>query len=392
MLKQKNKIKIFYVLTSLDYGGTQKNLYYILKSLPKKYNNFQLEPIVICLKNNGRYKNKIASLDVKVYHLDMPIKSSLFTLCVLPYSLIKFFYLVLKYKPHIVHSFLFQANLLSRFVKVILPKTKIFCSEHVVEKEKLWQLGLLKYTDFLVDQIRTNSQETKEFVIKKHRFKKEKIVISQNMIDLNDIKIKVSISDIRKELKIKENDFLILSVGRLHRQKGYDLLIEIVKKFNERIRNENYKYLFAVVGDGDEYENLVTYTKKLKVENSIVFLGYKENVYDYINACDLFLLTSYWEGSPNVVLEALALKKIVISTKVEGVSEILNSNYLVDLKQSREKIIDVFVEKIYKIYENFGFKNYDFRVCLNENFDFYKYSPEFVIKEKFLDYYIDKNY
>ncbi|MFN3550957.1 MAG: glycosyltransferase, partial [Endomicrobiia bacterium] len=331
---------------------------------------------------------KICSLGVKIYHLDMPTKTSLLTFFLLPYSLIKFFYLILKYKPQIVHSFLFQANFLSRFVKVVFPKTKIFCSERVVEKEKLWQIKFLRFTDFLVDKIWTNSNETKEFVIKEHKFNEKKIVISPNMIDLNDIKIKFSSSEIKKELALKEGDFLVVSVGRLHRQKGYDLLIEIAKSFSGKIKYKNFRYLFAVIGDGEEYEDLLNYTKKLQVEDYVKFLGYKENVYDYINACDLFLLTSYWEGSPNVVLEALALKKIVVSTKVEGVSEILNSDYLVNLNQERKDIIDKFVEKIYDVYKN----KYDFKVCLNQNFDFYKYLPEFVIKEKFLYYYIDKNY
>lgn len=87
--------------------------------------------------------------------------------------------------------------------------------------------------------------------------------------------------------------------------------IEVVKNFNEEIRKHNYDrdYVFVIIGDGIEYNRLINYAKKLEVEKYIRFLGYKENIYDYINACDLFLLTSYWEGSPNVVLEALALKK-----------------------------------------------------------------------------------
>jgi len=389
VLKQKNKI--FYVITSLDYGGSQKNLYYILKYLPKEYKNYLFEPIVISLKKGGRFRGKIASLGIKIYDLGLPERVSFLTFFILPYSIVNFFYLVIIYRPKIIHSFLFQANFLSRFAKIFLPNTKIFCSEHVVEKQKLWQLKLLKITDWLVDQIRTNSKETKDFVIKTHKFPEDKIVIAQNIIDVSDINIKLSPLDIRKELSISIDDFLVVSIGRLNKQKGFDLLIEVVKSFRDKIRYLGYKrnFLFVIIGDGEEYKNLLCYSQMLKVEDYLKFLGYKENVYEYINACDLFLLTSYWEGSPNVVLEALVLKKLVVSSEVEGVGELLNKDFIVSLKKERKSIIEEFVEKIVSIYlmEKDAL---DYRLCINEKFNIDLYSPNFVIEEKFLKYYIDK--
>ncbi len=388
MLKQKNNI--FYVITSLDYGGSQKNLYYILKYFPKEYKNYIFEPIVISFKKGGRFKNRISCLGVKVYDLCLPEKISFLTFFILPYSIFKFFCLVIKYRPKIIHSFLFQANFLSRFVKFFLPKTKIFCSERVAEKHKLWQLKLLKLSNFLVEKIFVNSEDLKSYVIKTQKVNQQKVLVIQNIIDLSEIKIKHNEFDIRKQLGISEKCFFVISIGRLERQKGFDLSIEVVKNFNEEIRKHNYDrdYVFVIIGDGIEYNRLINYAKKLEVEKYIRFLGYKENIYDYINACDLFLLTSYWEGSPNVVLEALALKRPVISSEVEGISEFLNKDFIVSLKKDRKSIIEEFVEKILNIYL-IEKGNLDYTLCINKRFNIDIYLPNFVVG-KFLNHYIDK--
>jgi len=373
---QKNKI--VYFITSLDYGGTQKNLYYIIKEIKE---NFGWDIIVVSLKKCGRYRNKIVSLGIKVYDLGLPKNFSFIFLFFLPYSIIKFIFVCIKYRPKIVHSFLFQANILARVIKIFLPKTKVFCSERVAEKQKLWQLKLLKFTNFLVDKIFVNSDELKEFVIKTQKVQQNKVVVVPNVIEPNEIKIGLSKTEVRKELGIGEKDFFVLSVGRLHKQKGFDLLVDIVKSFTDKVKSKSCKrkYIFVIIGDGEEYGKLLECAKRLNVENNIKFLGYKKNVYDYINTCDLFLLTSYWEGAPNVVLESVVLKKPVISTKVEGVAKILNTNFVVSLHQKREEVVREFVNKIFEIYSFEG--RFDYNKSLSDKFCIEDYLPKNVIKK-----------
>ena len=91
--------KIVYVITSLDYGGTQKQLYYIVKMMQELYKKERLEniePIIVSLKRGGRYKEKFISLGVKIYDLGMPEKFSLFTVIFLVKYLFRFMYIILK--------------------------------------------------------------------------------------------------------------------------------------------------------------------------------------------------------------------------------------------------------------------------------------------------------
>ncbi|MCX7941095.1 MAG: glycosyltransferase [Endomicrobia bacterium] len=384
-------IKIFYIITSLDYGGTQKNLYYILKNLPKNYKGLKFVPFLVSLKKNGRFKKKFVELGVKLYDLNLPLMTSLATIFVLPYSIIKFFYLVIKHKPNLIHSFLFQANFLSRFAKLVLPKTKIICSERVAEKQKIWQHILLRLTNWLVDFVTVNSERLREFVIQSQKVERGKVILMHNIIDQEEIKITAPAKKIREEIGLTEKDFVVLSVGRLHKQKGFDLFIEIAKEFCNKIKSsvKNHRFLFVIVGDGEEYNLLVRYAEELNVEDYVKFLGYKENVYDYINACDVFLLTSYWEGCPNVILEAISLGKIVVSTKVEGVDEILKEEFLVNLQQDRKIVIKDFVEIIYRIYEKTLLEDYRSIKCAKEQIDLSIYNKDKVLRT-ILPFYIDK--
>lgn len=336
--------KILYVITSLDYGGTQKQLYYLLKFLLKERKK-DYSFSVVSLKKEGRLKNKFFSLGVDIFDLGLPLHTSFLSLFLLPLAVLKFWLLVIKIKPQIIHSFLFQANIFSRMVKVFLPNCKVICSERVAEKQKLWQGLIYRITNFLVDKIVVNSYELKDFVLRTQGVNENKVVVVPNMIDEEEVRITKSKEEIRDELRVDKNKFLVVSVGRLHKQKGYDLLLEIVRK----VKGDNI--VFVVVGDGEEAEYLRKKVGEYDIGDCVKFVGYRENVYDYINAADLFLLTSYWEGFPNVVLEAMLLKKMVLSTSVEGVSEILREKCIISLSLPREKIVECFVKKIRSILE-----------------------------------------
>lgn len=380
------KFRIMYVITSLDYGGTQKQLYCLLKWLNGrmiKELGSAVELIVISLKRGGRVRDKFLKLkQIPIHDLGLPEISSILNILIFPYSIIKFFYLVLKYKPKMIHSFLFQANFISRFAKVLSPKIKLICSERVAEQQKKWHLLFSRLTNFLVDSIVVNSEDLKKFVIKTQKVSDRMVRVIPNAIETEEMKVNRQPKEIRSELEIENEKFLVVSCGRLHKQKGYDLLIEIAKKINSEPFISN-SVMFVIIGDGEEHNKLIRRLKDYRLENVVKFIGYKENVYDYINACDLFLLTSLWEGSPNVLLEALYFNKPVISTEVCGVREIIGNNeeYIVQIYKEKGEIINEFVKKIKNLYTKRELQ-------VIPRFKIEKYSPKNVI-DKFLALYIE---
>jgi glycosyltransferase involved in cell wall biosynthesis len=115
---------------------------------------------------------------------------------------------------------------------------------------------------------------------------------------------------------------IIYSAGRLSKQKGFGYLIEAASY----LRNKRNDLLFVVSGEGKLEIEMKSKVKDFGVEDSFVFLGFTPDIYPYLKGCDLFVLTSLFEGMPNVVMEAMAMQKPVIATDVNGVRELMGAD------------------------------------------------------------------
>lgn len=113
---------------------------------------------------------------------------------------------------------------------------------------------------------------------------------------------------------------VILGVGRLARQKDFPTLIQAFSK----VRSQRDCRL-VILGEGKEQKALITLAETLGVRNDIDFPGYTANPFAYMGRSALFVLSSAWEGSPNVLIQALALGVPVVSTDCHsGPREILS--------------------------------------------------------------------
>ena len=112
----------------------------------------------------------------------------------------------------------------------------------------------------------------------------------------------------------KPNKYFI-SVGRLEYQKGYDLLIEIFKKFQEKTNTSDWKLL--LVGDGSQRKKLEAQIKNLNLTEDIILIGATTDVKKYYAMSDIFVMTSRWEGMPLVIDEALFFQLPIIAFDCE---------------------------------------------------------------------------
>jgi glycosyltransferase involved in cell wall biosynthesis len=126
---------------------------------------------------------------------------------------------------------------------------------------------------------------------------------------------------IRGHLDIGDDELFLLHVGALIKVKN---VYNLVKTSSDWKR----KFKLALVGDGPERVRIEALVQRLNLENDILLLGEKshDDTLAIIKSCDVLLLPSICEQMPNVVLEALALGRPVIATKVGGVPEIKSAN------------------------------------------------------------------
>jgi len=131
-----------------------------------------------------------------------------------------------------------------------------------------------------------------------------------------------AVARLRAELLGDTAAMLVVVVARLARQKGIDILIEAVRQ----IAPTRPDIRFVVVGEGPLDHEVGGWAAAAGVADRIAFVGNRSNVYDYLMAGDLFLLTSRWEALPITIVEAFRAGLPVVATDCGGIAEIVDSS------------------------------------------------------------------
>jgi glycosyltransferase involved in cell wall biosynthesis len=151
-----------------------------------------------------------------------------------------------------------------------------------------------------------------------------KISVQHNSIRRQSKVNSADVTALRASLGIGDGEKLVLAVGRLSREKAHRDLIAAFKHLRETNRDLQLK--LVIVGDGPERSSLEAYAESLGVNEMVVFAGQVNDVQPFYTVADVFALPSHSEGSPNVLLEAMAANLPVVATAVGGVPEIVENN------------------------------------------------------------------
>lgn len=141
-------------------------------------------------------------------------------------------------------------------------------------------------------------------------------VVVNNGIDGATFDPDVSHKDVRAELGIVKDEVLVLFIARFTSHKQPLTLIRAFNKVPRGVR-------LLMVGDGDEKEAGLELVRRLGMEERVSFQAFRQDVPDVLAAADIFVLPSLWEGLPIGLLEAMAMRKAVIGTRVDGTREVL---------------------------------------------------------------------
>ena len=160
------------------------------------------------------------------------------------------------------------------------------------------------------------SQDVANFMLR-HGFAPEKLAVIPNGVAVDQFPSAEAIDTTR--LGIPPGRKIILYVGRLDYQKGLDWLIELVPQ----ISNELPEHDLLFVGEGPQRQELQRRAQQLGVRHRVHFAGWRGDVASILRSSELLVLPSRWEGMPNVVLEAMASRLPLVTTRADGIQEIL---------------------------------------------------------------------
>ncbi len=187
------------------------------------------------------------------------------------------------------------------------------------------------------------SNETRNDIIKLDIFNKNKIVTLYDPI-LEPKKINYLKNQIIENDKIL-NKKLILSIGRLTKQKNF---VQLIKSFGE-INKKNSDYFLIILGSGEEKNKLNQTIKSLNLENKVFLLGFDKNVFKYLKHCEIFISSSKYEDPGASIIQAAFCNKFIISSNCKnGPSEILlngEGGILYNLDNDN-------IENCFEIYQN----------------------------------------
>ena len=172
----------------------------------------------------------------------------------------------------------------------------------------------------IVTDVIANSEETKRTVLQNNpdMFPSEKIKVIYNGIDISNY----NLSTEKKLYKKHDNEIILGNMGRLVRQKGQRYLIDIASE----LKKNNLQFKILIGGDGPLKQELVSYAEKREVADKIIFLGFIDDVVEFMNSIDIFLLTSLWEGFGYVIVEAMVCKKPVIAFNCSSNPELIEES------------------------------------------------------------------
>ena len=301
------KSKIILFMPCVDSGGVEKNFYLISNFLAKNNKNITVITISKNIKNRLNKNIKFVSLNFNIWNkLSRRIRFIL--------GLVLLVKEIIKNKDSIVLSF--QANIYCGLLSKLLGFNLIIRSNSSPEG---WSKSLFKKIFYKIGlnaakKVIVNSQDFKKIIKKKFDVNSVNIY---NPLNTNEI-LKLS----RKKIKFNffEKNYLnIINIGRLEDQKDHLTLLNAIKLIKNRI-----KLKLLIIGNGSMQNKIDNFIKKNHLKKNVMILNNSHNPFPYLLRSDLFVLSSIYEGLPNVLLEALTLNKFVISTNCStGPSEIL---------------------------------------------------------------------
>jgi glycosyltransferase involved in cell wall biosynthesis len=221
--------------------------------------------------------------------------------------------------PNVIQSFLFFDNIIARLSKIISTNTKIITGVRSVPKNpSLIRSVIDRITLSLSDHIISNSEAGAEYIIDRGADPNKTEVI-RNGRNIEKYAGGNATSTLFDSLDLDNGEPIIGTVGRLVERKGhYDLL-----EAWPTILRSHPNVQLLIVGNGPERKGLQQRTKELNCGCSVSFAGRRDDVPDLLDAMDIFVFPSHYEGLPGALLEAMIAGLPVVATPVDGNSELI---------------------------------------------------------------------
>ena len=302
-------ISIAFCITELDRGGAERALSQLVLGL----NREEWSPQVYCLGPRGYFADVIEAGGVTVECFDASSTMSL------PRVLLRLTLALRRFRPSVLQTFLFHANVLGRVAGRLARVPRIVSGIRVAERRSRWYGRVDRWTNWLVDHNVCVSQGVVDFAVTETGLSRRKLSVIPNGVEYETF-ASATPADLT-QFGVPVGSPVCITVGRLEQQKGIDVLLDAASL----VKADHSDCHFLIVGDGRDRVALEARSVKLGLAATTHFTGLRADVPNLLAAATVFVLPSRWEGMANALLEAMASGLPVVATAVEGSSDLVKS-------------------------------------------------------------------
>jgi len=300
-------IAVALVITDLDAGGAERALAALAARLePRRW-----QAGVFCLAGPGPLVEVMREADVPCECLGVHRRNPVQAIARLASSLRRF-------GPQLVQSFMFHANVAARLAAPWAGCPWVIGGLRVAEHQKRWHLTMDRLTASWAVGSVCVSQGVLRFSREVGGLDPARLTVIPNGIDPAPFDSAVPLP--RATIGVPDSGHLAVCVGRLDVQKGLPNLLEAA----ERVILQRPDWHLVLAGDGPSRDWLLAQlANRPRLRDNVHWLGRRDDVPSLLKSADVLVHASLWEGMPNAVLEAMAARRPVIGTAVEGTEDLV---------------------------------------------------------------------
>ncbi|HEY7124562.1 MAG TPA: glycosyltransferase [Ktedonobacterales bacterium] len=308
------RLRILHVITGLEIGGAERVL---LETA--RYQQAHGHEVAVCaLRPEGPLASAVREV-CPLYTVDMGHRLS-------PGVIWKLARLMRRGRYDVVHSYLYQANLVTRVAARLAGVPVNISSVRCSYTWLRWpHFAVDRWTAHFADCITSVSEATRQFSIEREGLPAGKIVTLRNGIEVSRFdKItdrEATRAATRQSLGYASDDLVVCMTGRLHAQKGHTYLFQVAERLKARFPHLR----LLIIGDGPQRGALEAEAQARGLNDLVQFLGMRKDVPELLAASDIFAFPSLYEGLPNAVLEAMAMSLPVVASTADGTVEVIEN-------------------------------------------------------------------
>lgn len=311
-----NKIRILFVIDGLEFGGGERVFLQLISRLINRYHTF------LATDASGTFAKQTKQLGIQLFPVNMRQRFSLKPI----WQLVD---IIKNNRVNIVHSQGARADYFVRMAGRIAKVPWIICT--VAMPVEGFEVGAIPkviyravdlFTGRYVNRFIVVSEFLRNTLIEKRGVPAQIVTKIYNGIEVDHYRPNVAPAILRTQLSILPNAPLIGALGRMVWQKGFRYLLEAAPYILEVFPEAK----FLLVGEGPDRPHLEALARELRISESVIFAGFRTDIKDILSAIEILAVPSLLEGFPMITLEAMAMAKPIVATKINGINEQITDN------------------------------------------------------------------